>query len=358
MSNPHAWRLSDLSLVPSNGLTVMSTFCCGGGSSMGYKRAGYKVVAACDIDPEMAYHYKLNINPPLFYLCPIKDLVSMDLPDHLYDLDILDGSPPCSSFSTAGLREKTWGKKKHFREGQSEQVLDDLFFDFLDLVEKLKPKAAIAENVKGMILGKAKGYCRLIMKRFRAIGYNAQLFLLNSANCGVPQARERVFFCALRNDLPFQKLEIKPSFQIVTAGEAICDLNMEHKKKETEPRRMDLKWWHLTKPGENYSVPYKRITGKDGMWSHRKFKQNAPAYTIIASEGFTHWNQCRRFSFLEIKRFGSFPDDYKAKTPEIGKYMVGMSVPPKMTEFVARSVAEQWLSFAQSGNTNLDQSGK
>lgn len=325
---------------------------------MGYKRAGYKVVAACDIDPEMAYHYKLNINPPLFYLCPVKDLVSMDLPDHLYDLDILDGSPPCSSFSMAGSREKTWGKQKHFREGQSKQVLDDLFFDFLDLVEKLKPKAVIAENVKGMILGKAKGYCRLVMKRFKEIGYNAQLFLLNSANCGVAQKRERVFFCALRNDLKYKKLELNPSINWVTAGEAVFDLKNEHQKPETKPGPIDLKWWHLTKPGERYLEPFARITGKQKLWSNRKFKENAPAYTITATEGFTHWSECRRFSFLEIKRFGSFPDDYKAKTPQIGKYMVGMSVPPMMTEFVARNVAEQWLLFAQSGNTNLDQSGK
>ena len=82
------------------------------------------MIAANDIDPEMAYHYKLNLNPNHYFLCPIKDLLKKDLPDELYHLDILDGSPPCSTFSMAGSREKAWGKKKHFREGQSEQVLD------------------------------------------------------------------------------------------------------------------------------------------------------------------------------------------------------------------------------------------
>jgi DNA (cytosine-5)-methyltransferase 1 len=56
-------------------------------------------------------------------------------------LDILDGSPPCSSFSMAGNREKDWGKEKKFREGQAEQVLDNLFFDFIDL-QKITTKSS------------------------------------------------------------------------------------------------------------------------------------------------------------------------------------------------------------------------
>ena len=149
----------------------MSTFACGGGSSMGYKRAGCSIVAANDIDPEMAWHYKRNLNPPLYYLCPIRDLLTADLPDELFALDILDGSPPCSTFSMAGSREKAWGKEKHFREGQAKQVLSDLFFDYLDLAERLKPKVVIAENVKGMLIGNAKGYTKLVMARFKEIGY-------------------------------------------------------------------------------------------------------------------------------------------------------------------------------------------
>ena len=103
---------------------------------MGYKRAGCTIVAANDIDPEMAWHYRTNLAPPSYYLCPIGDLLKKDLPRELYELDILDGSPPCSTFSMAGSREKSWGKDKHFREGQAKQVLSDLFFDYLDVVER------------------------------------------------------------------------------------------------------------------------------------------------------------------------------------------------------------------------------
>lgn len=90
-----------------------------------------------------------------------------NLPAELYNLDILDGSPPCSTFSMAGQREENWGKNKKFREGQTSQVLDDLFFEFIDLAKILKPKIVIAENVKGLVMGNAKGYVNMIVKKIR-----------------------------------------------------------------------------------------------------------------------------------------------------------------------------------------------
>ena len=93
----------------------------------------------------------------------------------------------------AGSREKAFKKEKKFREGQAKQVLSDLFFDFLDLANKLKPKVIVAENVKGMIIGNAKSYTKQVMRRFDEIGYNCQLFLLNFYY-GSASKRERVFF--------------------------------------------------------------------------------------------------------------------------------------------------------------------
>jgi DNA (cytosine-5)-methyltransferase 1 len=140
----------------------------------------------------------------------------------------------------AGSREKGWGKEKHFREGQSKQVLSDLFFDYLDLVGKLKPKVAIAENVKGMLLGNAKGYTKMIMARFKELGYRPQLFLLNSADCGVPQKRERVFFVAIRNDIKAQPLKLAPQHRWINVGEATIDLQVltNDEKLETAPAPM------------------------------------------------------------------------------------------------------------------------
>ena len=335
-----AWSLTDLASVPKNGLKVMSTFACGGGSSMGYKRAGCDIVAANDIDPEMAWHYKHNLKPPHYFLCPIRDLLKAELPPELFELDILDGSPPCSTFSMAGSREKAWGKKKHFREGQAEQVLSDLFFDYLDLVERLKPRVAIAENVKGMILGNAKGYTKLVMARFREIGYRPQLFLLNAADCGVPQSRERVFFCAVRNDIDAPPLKLAPKHRWISAGESCADCD----SGRGSPRPNDLKYWHQTKPGQSYSATKKRLGEKEGCFSHIRIDPTKPCACMTANlQTLTHWNHPRELNLKEVIRLGSFPDDYHAKTDKIGKYMIGMSVPPKMTEQVARAVIDQWL---------------
>ena len=312
---------------------------------MGYKRAGCEIVAANDIDPEMEWHYKKNLNPPRYYLCPIRDLLTADLPPELFELDILDGSPPCSTFSMAGSREDAWGKDKHFREGQAKQVLSDLFFDYLDLVGRLKPKAAIAENVKGMILGNAKGYTKMVMARFKELGYRPQLFLLNGADCGVPQKRERVFFCALRNDIQKSMLQLSPKHRWISAGEATADLQLTDKEKNEVKlnSKTDIDWWHKTENGKSYDSAVQREGLSPKLWNHVKLDPKNPSCSLAATDMFKHWSSRRSLTFREWKRLGSFPDDYEAKTDKIGKYMIGMSVPPKMTEVVARAVIDQWL---------------
>jgi DNA (cytosine-5)-methyltransferase 1 len=341
-----AWSLKDLELVPQNGLKVMTTFSGGGGSSLGYKRAGCDVIAANDIDPEMAWHYKQNLNSKHYFLCSIRDLINNDLPDELYNLDILDGSPPCSTFSMAGKREKTWGKEKYFREGQAKQVLSELFFDYLALVEKLKPKVVIAENVKGMLIGNAKGYTKMIVTRLKEIGYRPQLFLLNAADCGVPQMRERVFFIAARNDLDLPPLKLAPRHRWISAGEATKDLQelTESEIADTAPSNIDRLFYHLTRPGDSYDTACMKLRGKKSYYNWIRLNKNMPAPTLAARHHvFSHWSEMRKLTFREVKRLSSFPDDYVARTDRIGKYIVGMSVPPKMTEQVARAVIDQWL---------------
>ena len=335
----------------------MSTFACGGGSTMGYKRAGCDVIAANDIDPEMAWHYKLNMKPKHYFLCPIRDLVTAELPDELFHLDIIDGSPPCSTFSMTGSREKNWGKEKHFREGQAKQVLSDLFFDYLDLVDRLKPKVAIAENVKGIIIGNAKGYTRMVMQRFKEIGYRPQLFLINAADCGVPQRRERVFFCAVRDDIQAKPLKLKPQHRWIGPQESCEDIqSLSHDEIETtrHTSQTDLVWWPKTEPGERYADAVLRNGLKEKLWNHKKLHPSIPAISLTAAHGtIKHWGNARTLTFREWKRLGSFPDDYQAKTDKIGKYMIGMSVPPKMTEVVAKAVIDQWLTptTTSSGKT-------
>jgi len=346
-----AWSLKDLQSIPKCSVSVMSTFACGGGSTMGYKLAGCDVIAANDIDPEMAWHYKKNHNLKHYFLCPIRELLTKDLPRELFELDILDGSPPCSTFSMAGSREDAWGKERHFREGQAKQILSDLFFDYLDLVNHLKPSVAIAENVKGMILGNAKGYTKLVMQRFREIGYRPQLFLLNSADCGVPQRRERIFFCAIRDDIKAKPLELKPHHRWISAGEACQDLQVltDDEIRDTALAAKSLLYCKHTKKGNSVSDGHKKITGKESWFNVIRLSDEIPSCSLTTKEGcFFHWEQNRKLTFREWKRLGSFPDDYQAKSDKIGKYMIGMSVPPKMTYQVAKAVIEQWLKDGHS----------
>lgn len=187
-----------------NGLKVFSCFACGGGSTMGYKLAGCEVLGCVEIDPRMNECYVANHHPKYNYLMDIRkfnEIPNEELPEELFNLDILDGSPPCTTFSMAGDREDSWGKKKKFREGQAEQTLDDLSFVFIDTVAKLRPKVMIMENVEGLIKGEAWSYVQRIYKQLNDIGYEVGHWLLKGENMGVPQRRHRVFFIGVRNDI-------------------------------------------------------------------------------------------------------------------------------------------------------------
>ena len=198
---PYRWTLKDARFTKDKG-NVFSCFACGGGSTMGYKLAGFDVIGCNEIDPRMNKVYVANHHPRLNYLAPIQEFkLRKDLPAELYNLDILDGSPSCSSFSMAGNRDDDWGKEKKFREGQAMQVLDTLFFDFIDLAKELQPKIVIAENVKGLLLGEAFSYVRRVYEEFDKAGYVVCHTLCDATIMGVPQRRERVFFTAILKDL-------------------------------------------------------------------------------------------------------------------------------------------------------------
>ena len=335
------WLLSELKNVPKNGFKVFSCFHCGGGSSFGYKLAGYEVLGGVEIDPEMMTVYRKNHNPKHSYLMGVqefKNIPNEKLPEELFNLDILDGSPPCSSFSMSGNREKNWGENKKFREGQTEQILDDLFFDYIAIAKKLQPKIVLAENVKGLILGNAKGYVKQIFAAFRDAGYEPQLFLLNAAKMGVPQVRERTFFLARRKDLNLPIIKLDFNEKIISAGEAIQNCPKTYKKKLTE---QTLALWKKCIPGKSLSS----VHAKGSRWNEQKLSSSNPSFTITAnsSHNFYHWSEPRFLSDDEIIQLQTFPNDYDSGTAPIG-YMCGMSVPPFMIQRIALQIEKQWLS--------------
>jgi len=312
--------------ISKNNKKVFGTFVCGGGSTMGYKLAGFEHLGGVEIDPRIAEVYKLNHKPNHLFIEDIRDFASRQkYPEDLYNLDILDGSPPCSSFSIAGNREKDWGKTKAFKEGQAEQRLDDLFFDYIKLAKKLQPKIVLAENVKGLIQGNAKSYVHKIKKEFQLAGYKVQLFLLNAATMGVPQKRERIFFICQRHDLNLPKLNLKfdcPAIPFSEISEIDSTVNLTKKYSE---------YWDQAKQGESVGK-FKAI---------KKLKLNSVSYTIHTGDIY-HPTQKRTLTKTEYCKIGSYPLDYCFKNID-PKYLIGMSVPPVMTAQIANQINIQWL---------------
>lgn len=120
---PWKWYLSDIEKVKKNNLKVFSCFSCGGGSSMGYKLAGYTVIGNCEIDPRVAAVYKVNNHPKHTFLMDIREFNKIDkYPEDLDDIDILDGSPPCSVFFSGWKKRARMEHRKGFqrRTGKTE----------------------------------------------------------------------------------------------------------------------------------------------------------------------------------------------------------------------------------------------
>lgn len=327
------WNLSDLKDVPSNGLKVFSCFSCGGGSTMGYKMSGYEVIGCNEIDPKMMLVYKKNHNPKYSFLESIKTFkLRNDLPKDLFNLDILDGSPPCSSFSMVGKREKDWGKNKVFSEGQAKQVLDELFFDFIDLAKKLQPKVVVSENVKGIISGNAKGYVKKIIKEFDLAGYNTQLFLLNGATMGLPQKRNRVFFISTRKDLKLPKIKLEFNEKELHLFDVLKGIS----DKECLTKQQEL-YWNKCKPGEKFS----KYHPKGSLFGMQKINNIGSSFTLTTKgDGLFHFFEKRILNLKEWMLIGSYPLDFDFMNYR-GKYLIGMSVPPLMMHKISREIKEQ-----------------
>lgn len=343
----YKWNLSDGYPAPGiekHGLKVFGTFICGGGSTMGYKLAGFDHLGGVEIDPQVADVYKANHNPKYLFIEDIRSFADRTVfPDEFYNLDILDGSPPCSSFSMAGNREKDWGKEKVFREGQAKQRLDDLFFDYIRLAKKLQPKVVIAENVKGIIQGNAKAYVKRIKDEFEKAGYKVQLFLLNAASMGVPQKRERVFFICQRNDLNYKSLKLAFDEKPILFNE----IKEQGIGKKITGKMLDL--WLKKKPNEkDLAAACEREFNQRAYFGTKIQHDNQVPFTVIASSSspIVKSDEPLEISKNEVCQIGSYPLDYNFKNIE-PKYLIGMSVPPVMTAQIAHQIYLQWLKTGE-----------
>lgn len=360
---PYKLTLKDARFTKDKG-KVFSCFACGGGSTMGYKLAGFDVIGCNEIDQRMNKVYVANHHPKHNYLMDIRDMVKLakahELPEELYQLDILDGSPPCSSFSTAGNRDDDWGKEKKFREGQAMQVLDTLFFDFIALAKRLQPKIVIAENVEGLLLGEAFSYVRRIYEAFEDAGYKVVHQLCSAYYMGVPQMRRRVFFTAIRKDL----MEYIPTRADLFETYPVIDLDFNE-----EP----ILWGEVYEPG---NMQYPLSDFKRGMWELRQdgdidlsaccgradrnpnsnfnskflYKYKVPN-TCTAHDKCILFDEPRTRSDSEIISCSTFPTDYNFLGEKV-IYVCGMSVPPVMMAQISSRVYDQWLKSIITNLTN------
>lgn len=352
------WTMANDYPKEKNGLKVFSCFACGGGSTMGYKLAGCEVLGCCEIDPKMNEVYVANHHPKYNFLMDIRDfnaLPDSEIPQELFNLDILDGSPPCTTFSMAGQREESWGKKKKFREGQKEQTLDDLSFVFIQTVKKLRPKVVIMENVEGLLLGEAWSYVQEIYKQFREAGYLLHHWLLKGETMGVPQTRHRVFFVGIRSDLMIDPLFLDMSFNYypVTYGEIKSEFGEPFSEKGKAGKFYQLL---LTATKDDHSLCdiIVRNGGKATAFQQVIIHDDDVCPTIRASRGFDgyRWPEMTKTTAQDVINSQTFPQDYwfgNNAGKGIISYICGMSVPPIMIKRIVTRLIEQGVfDYAKS----------
>lgn len=337
-------NLSQLKGIPKNWYKVFSCFSCGGGSSMWYKYAGYDVIGTCEIDKEMNLVYQTNFWQSHNFEMWVGDMAALpneSIPQELFNIDILDWSPPCSTFSTLWLREKARGKEKLFREWQAKQVLDDLFFQFLDVAEKLQPKMIIAENVSWMLKGNAKWYVKMIAQRLDDMWYTCQLFLLNWSTMWLPQKRERVFFMSSRKDLNLPKISLQFNEREIFYKEICTGKLWKALTEETKKVWMQRRAWDCS-----LSNIHERISGKAKRFNAVFVHHNKTPNTLVAWSDSTpiKFDRPYRIPDDEICMIGSYPLDYNFLHIK-PQYLIGMSVPPLMMFKVSEQVKLQRLDL-------------
>ena len=356
---------------------VISTFAGGGGSSTGYRLAGAKILCVNEFVEEAQNTYRENYPDTPILPGDIKKLTGTYLMEQagvkVSELDILDGSPPCSAFSMAGsvshgegrTHADAFGKTKQYSDIKGVENVEDLFFEFLRVAKDIKPKVIIGENVEGLTMGEAKEYFHKIQNTFEEIGYLIVANVLDASYFGVPQSRKRCFFIGVREDVA-EKVGINfmTMYQLypdkndvrTTLGEAINDVVNEDKEEldylidKISPEKAVGKT--LMKMPKD---PDKVLTGMDyhDKGHHFNLKRSSlrkPCPTITAMgnlagvAGTCHPLEDRKFTIKELKRIMSLPEDFKLT----GKHKqqserIGRMVPPLMMKALAESVYNKVL---------------
>ena len=365
-----------------NKFNVISLFAGGGGSSTGYRLAGGNILCVNEFVEAARDTYRENYPYTKILSSDIKELTGQDFLDatalEVGELDILDGSPPCSAFSvagklshsTAGKHSDGWGQTKNYSDGKMVENIEDLFFEFLRVAKEIQPKVIIGENVAGLTVGEAKQYFNKIQNTFEKIGYDVSAKVLDSRYFGVCQTRTRVFFIGIRNDITEKVgltfLNISSIFptgskDVIPLGQALEGLEYDEEEVKMLTEKFSrTAYWRDTgsKMPQN---PDKVLTGMDYHHKGHHFnlkrvslKVPAPTLTAMGSNDTTagafHWSEPRKLTIGELKRIQSLPDDFKLT----GKWnqkseRIGRMVPPILLKEIADSVYEKVIKVYKNG---------
>lgn len=322
--------MREIEALPHNGFNVVSTFSGGGGSCLGYRMAGFKVLWANEFIPEAQNTYRSN-HPTHLDTRDIRQVKPEEILQHAGlrqgELDLFDGSPPCASFSTSGARESGWGHVKQYSD--TKQRTDDLFFEYSRILRGLMPKTFVAENVSGLIKGTAKGYFLDILADLKAAGYNVKAAGLKSQYLGVPQARERLIFVGVRKDLKREPVHPAP-------------LNYTYTIADVLPHIHSMKYGgapNLWRSAKSNTAP--TIVASGGSVSPTAYLSGGSFVKVFDEKrGLVE----RRLTVPEVKVLCSFPEDFVLTgTFEQQWERCGRSVPPIMARSIAATIRDQIL---------------
>ena len=345
--------------------------------------AGYRVLWASEFVEAARETYALNHPGVILDARDIREVQPEDVLRAVGmrpgEVDVLEGSPPCASFSTAGRRQEGWGEVRKYSDVR--QRVDDLFFEYVRLLRGIRPKAFVAENVSGLVKGVAKGYFKTILAALKESGYRVSARVLDAKWLGVPQSRQRLIFVGVREDLGKEPAHPKPlGYQYTVADACPWISRLVHDTSGTFGQG-DV----TNKPcpaitvgiGGLNSVHYKvnsiegTAVGREaeslvpGEQSGKYFNlirahADKPSPTICASHGqhgiasVIHPTEQRKFTIAELKRICSFPDDFALTGTYAQQWeRLGRAVPPLMMRAVAETVRDDVLNGGSLGESKV-----
>ena len=373
--------MEDVRATPASGYRVVSTFTGAGGSCLGFRMAGFTPVYAVEFIEAARDTYRANF--PGVHVDPrdVREIRPEDILERtglaVGQLDVLEGSPPCASFSTAGKRERGWGRVNAY-SGTTQRV-DDLFGEYVRLLRGLMPRTFVAENVSGLVKGKAKGYFKAILADMRASGYRVRAQLLDAQWLGVPQMRQRLIFVGVREDLDAEPAFPRPLPYRYSVREALPWLT---------GYRYDNSGWTSTGDllddvartvtiSAGVAPVHHKVQGPLAIYDRRgtfgemeleEFSQADPAPTVMAhgmggvarhqigvaprGEATTNFptgtdeqpTGPRKFTIGELRRICAFPDDFVLTGDYPQQWeRLGRAVPPLMMRAVAEVLRDRVL---------------